>query len=331
MVLIRRAVMAAVSAALLAAAAPGIAAAADASPAGGASCRAAMSSTFLQPSFPVFAWDAARYGRELSDMKAVGIGSVIDQWTVDMDAGLTHYPSPPGMYQRGPDMVSPLIAAADRQRVSVWLGLGNVYAWQSHATDLSWLQNQLYIDMKAADQLYALYPGRIKGWYISNEVDDVLLSNPAALGPMRSFFTELAGYLHSHDGNLAVMASPTYSGLNQSPAEFARGVKDVLGALDVVNVQDGGGSGYIAPSDITNWFRALSGAFAGTRTAVWSDADMFASPSGPMPPAQLQSNLNATCGLVASRSGFSFTTQMSPASLGTSTYYDAYRSYLRSR
>ena len=58
---------------------------------------------------------------------------------------------------------------------------------------------------------------------------------------------------------------------------------------------------------------------------------MFDSPSGPMAPAKLQANLKATCGLVASRPGFSFTTQMSPASLGTSTYYDAYRAYLRSR
>ncbi len=100
-----------------------------------------------------------------------------------------------------------------------------------------------------------------------------------------------------------------------------------MGALDVVNVQDSGGSGYIGASDITNWFTALSAAFKGTRTAVWSNADMFDSPSGPMDPKKLQANLNATCGLVAANSGFSFTTQMSPQSLGTSFYYDAYKSY----
>ena len=39
-------------------------------------------------------------------------------------------------------------------------------------------------------------------------------------------------------------------------------------------------------------------------------------------------SLNATCGLVSANSGFSYTTQMSPQTLGTSTYYDAYKSYV---
>jgi len=301
------------------------------SPAQAASCRARMSSTFLQPSWPVFAWTPTRYSQELSAMKAVGIRTVIDQWTVDMDANLSHYPAPAGWYQRGADMVSPLIKEAERQQMSVWLGLGNVYDWQSHATDQAWLQNQLYVNIQTANHLYSLYPGRFKGWYISNEVDDVLLANPAAVGPMRWFFTELANYLHTNLGNLPIMASPRYSGLQRSPAQFAQGLKDVHGALDVVNVQDSGGSGYIGASDITNWFTALSAAFKGTRTAVWSNADMFDSPSGPMSPRKLQANLKATCGLVAANSGFSYTTQMSPLTLGTATIYNAYRSYVRGR
>lgn len=304
---------------------------AAASPAQAATCRPTMSSTFLQPSYPVFDWSPARYDQELKAMKAVGIRSVIDQWTVDMDANQAYYPSTPGWYPRATDMVGTLLSAAERQGMSVWLGLGNVYSWQAHATDYAWLSNQLYADIQTANQLYALYPGRIKGWYISNEVDDKLLSNPAAVAPMRWFFTELASYLHTNLGNLPVMASPTYSGLQRSPAQFAQGIKDVHGALDVVNVQDGGGSGYIFSSDIKNWFTALSSAFKGTRTAVWSNADMFDSPSGPMAPTKLQANLKATCGLVAANSGFSYSTQMSPLTIGTSTYYAAYRSYTLAR
>ena len=295
-------------------------------------CRAKMSSTFLQPSWPVFSWSDARYDQELKSMKSVGITSVIDQWTVDMDANMAHYASPAGWYpQGGADMVGKLMASAGRQGMSVWLGLGNVYDWQSHATDYAFLQNQLYVDIQTANHLYALYPGKIKGWYISNEVDDHLLANPAAVAPMRWFFSELANYLHTHIGNLPVMASPRYSGLQLSPAQFAQGIKNVHGSLDVVNVQDSGGSGYIKSTDITNWFTALAGAFRGTRTAVWSNADMFDSPSGPMAPTKLQANLNATCGLVAANSGFSFTTQMSPISLGSSTWYNAYRSYVYAR
>jgi hypothetical protein len=294
-------------------------------------CRATMTSTFLQPSFPVFDWSSSRYTQELGAMRAVGIRTVIDQWTVDMDANQAYYRTPAGWYPRGADMVGNLVNAASQNQMGLWLGLGNVYSWQAHATDYAFLQNQLYVDIQTASHLYALYPNRFKGWYISNEVDDKLLANPAAVAPMRWFFTELGNYLHTHLGNLPVMASPTYSGLQRSPAQFAQGIKDVLGALDVVNVQDGGGSGYIGSTDITNWFSALSSTFSGTRTAVWSNADMFGGPTGPLSPARLQADLNATCGLVAANSGFSYTTQMSPLSLGTATFYNAYRSYVTGR
>lgn len=293
-------------------------------------CRATMSGTFLQPSFAVFDWNGPRYDRELTAMKNVGIRTVIDQWTVDMDAGQVYYPDPSGPYSQGPDMVGSLLTAAGKQGMGVWLGLGNVYNWQAHATDEAWLTRQLEVDKRIADELWALYPGKIKGWYISNEVSDVQFSTPAAVGPMTRFFTSLADYLHTSNGNLPVMTSPTYSGLNQSPAQFAQSVKQVLGALDVVNVQDGGGSGYINPSDITNWFSALSSALAGTRTALWSDPDMYGL-SGPMDPARLQANLNATCGHAVQRTGFSFTTQMSPESIGTAYYYRAYKKYASRR
>jgi uncharacterized protein DUF4434 len=292
-----------------------------------AACPAVLGGTFLQPSSAVFAWTASRYQQELGEMHNVGIGSVIDQWTVDMDADQAYYPDPTGWYPRSTNMVGMLASAAAPLHMGVWLGLGNVYDWQAHASDASWLGNQLYVDEQTANQLWSLYPHQFTGWYISNEVNDSLLSTPAAVGPMTSFFTSLAQFLQTHDGDRPVMTSPTYSGLNESTAQFAQSVKSVLGAVTVLNVQDGGGSGYIAPSDISNWFSALSSAFTGTRTALWQDADMYGT-SGPMPPAQLQADLQATCGYASARTGFSFSTQMGPLDLGTSTYYNAYKAYL---
>lgn len=291
-----------------------------------AKCKGVLGGTFLQPSWSVFSWSGARYQQELSQMKATGITAVIDQWTVDMDADQAYYPDPSTWYPEQANMVGPLLSAAHSLNMTVWLGLGNVYNWQAHATDTAWLANQLYVDEQTANQIWSDYPGQFIGWYISNEVNDVLLSTPAAVGPMTWFFTSLTQYLHTHDGNMAVMTSPTYAGLNESTTAFARSVRNVLGAVDVLNVQDGGGSGYIAPSDITNWFSAMAAAFAGTHTILVQNADMF-QVGGPMSPAKLQADLDATCGLVAGRTGFSFTTQMGPLDLGTSQYYNAYRAY----
>jgi hypothetical protein len=189
------------------------------------------------------------------------------------------------------------------------------------------------VDEQTADQLYKLYGSNqaFKGWYVPFEVSDAELGTAADARPMKSFFSSLASYLHSHDGGQPVMTSPTYEHLTLSPATFAASVRNVLGSFDVLDVQDSGGSGYEQPSDISNWFTALHKALAGTASTLWDDPDLFSAGNhgGPMAPAQLQANLKAAAGQVSAYSGFSFTTQLDPNLTGTSSYYNAYQSYER--
>jgi hypothetical protein len=290
-------------------------------------CQPLLSATFLQPSFAVFGWSSARYDTELADMAGAGINTVILQWTVDMDGRHSYYPTASTAYPPAADLVGPLLAAADKHRAKVWLGLGNVSAWQAHAGDDAWLASQVTVDEHIADELNRAYPNRFAGWYISNEVDDSQLSSAATSRSIQHFLSTLTAYLHTRDGRHPVMSSPTYSGLHESTDAFAASVRTVMGSVDVLNVQDGGGSGYIAPSDITNWFRSLHDALTKTSVQLWQDADMYGPSGGPMAPLALQNDLRATCGLVAARSGFSFTSQMGPADLGTSAFYDAYRTF----
>ena len=288
---------------------------------------AVMSATFLQPSSTTIPWTAQQYQREIALERAVGITGIIDQWTVDEDANQAYYPDPASWYPRGHDMTDPLLSAAGQAGDTVWLGLANVSAWQSHAGDANWLNSQLYVAERTADQLYSLYGSAkaFSGWYEPFEVSDQQLA--ADPGPLSAFFSSLAGYLHTHDGNKPVMTSPAYEHLTQSPAQFAASVKSVLGSLDVINVQDSGGSGYEKPSDITHWFTALHSALAGTRSTLWDDPDMYSASGGPMSPSQLQADLKAAYGQVSAYSGFSFTTQMDPDLIGTSSYYNAYQAY----
>jgi hypothetical protein len=292
-----------------------------------------ISSTFLQPSGTTIPWTVTQYQSEITLERAAGVTGIIDQWTVDEDADQAYYPDASGWYPRASDMTDPLLSAAGSAGDTVWLGLANVSAWQSHAGDTKWLSNQLYVDEQTADQLYKLYGSTkaLKGWYVPFEVSDHELGTSADVAPMKSFFTSLTSYLHSHDGGKPVMTSPTYEHLTESPAQFAASVKNVLGGFDVIDVQDSGGSGYEKPSDITNWFTALHQALAGTRSALWDDPDLFSSANhgGPMAPAQLQADLEAAHGQVSAYSGFSFTTQLDPNLIGTSSYYNAYQTYER--
>jgi Domain of unknown function (DUF4434) len=292
-----------------------------------------MSTTFLQPSGTTIPWKAQQYQSEIALERAAGITGIIDQWTVDEDASQAYYPDAAGWYPRSSDMTDPLLSAAGQAGDTVWLGLANVSAWQSHAGDASWLSNQLYVDEKTADQLYSLYGSAkaFKGWYVPFEVSDQQLGASADAAPMRSFFSSLTSYLHTHDGGKPVLTSPTYEHLTESPAQFAASVQSILGSFDVIDVQDSGGSGYEQPSDIINWFTALHKALAGTRSALWDNPDLFsaANHGGPMTPAQLQANLKAAYGQVRAYSGFSFTTQLDPNLIGTSSYYNAYQTYER--
>ncbi|MCA1709480.1 MAG: DUF4434 domain-containing protein [Actinobacteria bacterium] len=305
---------------------PGIGAAQAASAAETAGTRPLLGGSFIQESTTLDQWSPSRWDQELTDMDGAGIKTVILQWTLDEDNNRALYPAPAGWYPRGPDYVTPLLQSARRHGDSVWLGLANFGAWQAHASDYNWMYSQLYIMQRVADQLHLGFGGQFVGWYIPFEVDDKLLSTPAAVANMRWFFGALADYLHAHNGGLPVMASLTYGNLKLSPAALAAAARDVLGTVDVLNVQDTGGSGYIGPSDIANWFSALSSALAGTGVALWDDADMFAV-GGPMPPEQLQANLKAACPYVRAITGFSFTTQMGPHDPGTSHFYDAYNRY----
>ena len=193
-----------------------------------------MSTAFLQPSGTTIPWTAKQYQSEISLERAAGITGIIDQWTIDEDANQAYYPDASGWYPRSGDMTDPLLSAASQAGDTVWLGLANVSAWQSHAGDASWLSNQLYVDEKTADQLYSLYKSSkpFKGWYVPFEVSDSELGTSADTAPMKSFFSSLTSYLHTHDGDKPVMTSPTYEHLTESPAQFAAAVKSVLGSFD---------------------------------------------------------------------------------------------------
>lgn len=210
---------------------------------------------------------------------------------------------------------------------SVVLGLTNSNNWATNAGNYAWLNYQLVTDEHVADRLYSLYHGWFSGWYIPNEVDDYILATPSETAATTWFFNTLSQYLHTHDGNLTVMASPFFQNTWQTPAQFGQGVSQMFAKVDVVNLQDGAGEGRSAGA-VTTLFSAVAAALQGQHPRLWEDSDMFLMGVGPMPSSQLVSDMQATCGAATGWSGFSFSTQMEPLGVGSSTYYDAYAAYV---
>ncbi|MGH9123992.1 MAG: DUF4434 domain-containing protein [Acidimicrobiales bacterium] len=291
----------------------------------GTACHATMGASFLPPSFAA-SWSLSRYGQDLSDMKAVGINTVILQETVDLDANLAYFPVSAGGFPQAPNVTGDLIYEAAVHGSKVMLGLTNANDWAVNAGNYTWLSYQLVTDEHLADRLYSLYRGWFSGWYIPNEVDDYLLSAPSEVTPTTWFFNTLTQYLHTHDGAMSVMAAPFYQNTWQTTAQYAAGVAQMFAKVDIVNLQDGAGEGRSA-ANVATLFSAVAAAMAGHHPQLWDDPDMYRMGVGPMPPGQLQSNLQAACGAAVSWSGFSFSSQMEPLGVGTSTYYSSYAAY----
>lgn len=295
----------------------------------------AMRATFIQPmtasgypNFPTVDWTQAQYERNFALMAGVGIDTVCVQFSVDRDAGEAYYPST--RWPQRSDMVGLILNAAGQAGVKVWIGLANTWWWEEDGRpgDHAWLARQLADDKACAKELNALYGDRIHGWYVPNEVGDRQLANADYLDPMKWFYGKITSYLHGRFGRKPVMSSPSYFNLTLDGPAYAARLREVMPDVDVVAVQDGAGYDYISPSDIHYWFTHLHNEFKGTGTALWHNADMFsASANTPMSPCRLQDNLQATCGLVAGYTGFSFISQMGPDTMGTDAYWAAYGRY----
>ncbi|MDP9073253.1 MAG: DUF4434 domain-containing protein [Actinomycetota bacterium] len=232
-------------------------------------------------------------------------------------------------YNIGPDYVDPLLFWANQYNDDVWLGLANFGAWQAHATDATWLNQQLALQKTTAQELWALYgtSPAFTGWYISFEIDANLLTTPAAITPMTNYFTALISWLHTNYPSKLVMVSPTYSiyGVKLSPTAYAAALPPVVAGVDVINLQSG--SANQTTATVASYYSSLALVLPGS-TALWANMDMFANGPGPLDPAKLQADLKAVAPYVAKITGFSFPTQMGPHDLTDRSAFTAYQAYL---
>lgn len=274
-------------------------------------------------------WSQARYNTEVQQMKDVKTTDIIIQWTINDRT--SYYPSGNSWYTMAQDMVGRTIEAqrATGSQGKVWLGLALplYWDWYVNAGDPTWIQNLLAQQKAIATELAQKYPGKLAGLYIPQEVDDALLVDAAKTNGARTYYTGLVAHIHSL--GLKAMTSPFYAGKRLTPAAWGPAVKSLFGAtgIDVLNMQDGGGDPNVSDAEIVQYFSATKNSLAGTGVSLWVDHDMYQG-SSPAPPADLQSRLKALAPYVSVATGFQFMAHMGPTDLGTSTYYDAYKTYV---
>lgn len=281
-----------------------------------------------------------------------------DTSAVELPAGFTVSASPDGSAweQAGPqadwaaaagedaprDPIGNVLAAAEQERLSVWLGLAlDPDYWSGRFDpDASAAENsELLLEL---ERLYGDSPA-LSGWYLPEEIDDRSFVTPLTREAMFSYLEMMTETAHSETGR-PVMVAP-YFGMNPQPKEIAAWWDAALdrAAIDVIAMQDGVGTRRTTVEEGVPVYRELAAVTARHGTELWSDLEIFEQIHGwPVDerafaavPARIEtvtSQLEQEAPFVSKFVSFDFTHHMSPRLGGEAErLYREYSDWLKER
>ncbi len=223
--------------------------------------------TFIQMRGEQLAYDEARWRRELEVLRTLGLELVVLQFTGD-----DH-----GPYDRdGHAPVASLLAAAAASDIHVLLGLHADPTWPSDAA-----VKRLPPPLNDAGQANAL--GELcrrspvcDGWYLSQEIDDATWTTPPRTAALRAHMTKTARVLRELAPGKQLAVAPFFTGA-LGPEQYAQWWASVLepGAIDVLMLQDGVGTGRATPERAGAYLGALRTSLATIGVELWSVAELF--------------------------------------------------------
>lgn len=298
--------------------------------------RPLLGGSFVQPDL-ADSWTPRQLTRELTLMRDAGLDTLVLQWTADSGTHTTIYPSHmPGYTQNTThDVVERTLAAADRNHVSVQLGLNINDAWWTNSVhDRAWFLGEMGTANAIMDELWARYGHHrsLAGWFIVFEPWNEQL-DAAATQTMIDGFKLVADHAHRRT-HLPVMIAPFFNAFDGTgPAEFgAMWTSFLRGApVDIIALQDGVGVGHTGVADLPAWFDAVRQAIRTSRpsTRLWSDTETFdVTDSSPMAVNGYLDDMIAVAPFVSKFLSFSFNHYISPQQVDP-LYYRTYLLWVR--
>src|SRR5512143_172333 len=230
-------------------------------------CAGGFDASFIQIGEEQRSFDEVRWLRELSMLRELGINLVIVQFTGDER----------GAYDRGERTpIASLLRAAARLDIRVMLGLYDDPTWPSERaiTRLPPPLEDQYAAVALAE-LCAQSPVCV-GWYLSQEIDDETWSARERTAALREHLTRTSRTLRELTPGKLIAIAPFFAG-ELAPTDYAQWWLDVLepGAVDVLILQDGVGTGRATPELAGEYLRELRPVLCSRGVELWSVAELF--------------------------------------------------------
>ena len=240
--------------------------------------------TFVQLSRESAGQTADKWQKSFQEMKAIGIDTLIVQWTAQ--PGISYFAADEKDYPEQFDVVDRVLQAAEASGMSVYLGLQHdpTY-WQQITGRDRVVKDYLYVrtafNMRVHAALLKQFGTRAawKGTYIPEEMDDLNWRTGERAALMRDYLKRLTGLLKRDDPERAVLVSTFYR-LRTAPEVYAENLAFLTAesGVDAVLVQDGIGDGVpwkYAKRYAPVYYKALRSQWPDGGPALWAVVEVF--------------------------------------------------------
>lgn len=230
----------------------------------------AITGIFIQPNnhYLGFNWD-----EHVKRIKDVGMDTIILQWSVENRID----------WCRG--LVSPLLKAADKRGVDVFVGLyrdpdvWNIIGKVDEKRLLDYIEKRAGNEKKILDKLVKSYSEHksLAGWYLPLEIDDLNWNAPWQKDIILDYLKEVSTYAHEVSDKKVAIA-PFFGG-HISTSGFEQFWDYLLSnsKVDIVMLQDGVGTNRFKGNYeiVENYFAAMKKSADKNDVELWSDIEIF--------------------------------------------------------
>lgn len=227
-----------------------------------------VNSSFIQLNRDVGSWTDAQWGTALEKAKSVGIRTLIVQWVAENE--VAYFEPSPIRYTETHPAVNRILRAAERLGMEVVLGLSHdPEYWQfiKARDDV----REVYLRVRASENMELIgalldaFPAARawKGYYITEEIDDLSWRDPRSVEIFRNYLLRLGRVLEAEDPHRPVIISSFFR-RRTAPLAYASNLRELLRetAVDRVLIQDGVGVDPIPPRFVRFYLEALQEVFA---------------------------------------------------------------------